>query len=235
MHLLLFGGLLAVFIAVRIQASAYGVLATILACLAVSLFSSVDATRQAGGKAAKNWRWWISGFVAAVVALFIYPNLIMGVSGFALYSVPSVSMEPTIKKDDKIIVDRRAFRAHGPNRGDVIAFRRKDENAGTLTIVKRVVGMPGDVISGTSDSVEVNGARIIESYANYKGLPPRDYDHWGPFNVPERSYFVLGDYRNISLDSRMPGYGFVREADIVGRPIYVLQRNDDQRASIPIK
>jgi signal peptidase I len=234
-HFVVLLGLLAVCIGARVQASAYGVLVTVFSCLGICIFSSTDATRKASRKTGSNWRWWLTGFIAALLALFIYPNLIMRMSGFALYSVPSVSMDPTIKKDDKIIVDRRAFRAHGPNRGDVIAFRRKDENAGALTIVKRVVGMPGDVISGTKDSVEVNGARFTESYANYEGVPPRDYDHWGPFMVPERSYFVLGDHRNISLDSRMQGYGFVREADIVGRPIYVFQRNDDQRAGIPIK
>jgi signal peptidase I len=227
--------LLAVFIVNRTQGSFYGVFATIFASLGVCIFSSVDATRQAARKVATNWRWWVTGFVAVLLALFIYPNVTLRLSGFALYSVPSVSMEPTIRKDDKIIVDRRAFRMQSPSRGDVITFRREEGSAGTLTIVKRIVGMPGDSISGTRDSVEVNGKLLAESYANYEGTLPSEYGSWGPFKVPQRSYFVLGDHRNISLDSRMPGYGFVSEGDIIGRPIFVFQRNDDQRPGIPIK
>jgi len=226
--------LLGVVVLARTPSSYYALYGSIVGFLALCIFSSVHATRSAGQKVALNWRWWASGFITGLLVLFLYPNLALRLSGFKLYSVPSVSMEPTIRKNDRIVVDLRSFRAKTPVRGDVIAFRRQ-EASGALTIVKRVIGLPGETLAGFGNSVLVNGEVLKENYANYEGLTPAEYGNWGPYEVPANSYFVMGDHRNISLDSRMPGYGFATESDLIGQPLYVLPRMNDERVDIPIR
>ena len=124
-----------------------------------------------------------------------------------------------------------------PKRGDVIVFRAPHEPE--KNYVKRVVGVPNDTLEMRDKSLFRNGAPVPEPYARYRGRNEdaahpamewqsshritherRQYqptrDNWGPIAVPEKSYFVLGDNRNISEDSRY--WGFVSRDDIRGRP-----------------
>lgn len=158
-----------------------------------------------------------------------------------MYSrLPSRSMEPTIMDGDYVTWSRLAANASttaAVRRGDVVVFLWPEDT--TKQFVKRVIGLPGDTVAMKDAVVQVNGHTLREPYANMKdsvdpvaddfrwqrgfvvGAAARDSAHyvasrntWGPLLVPANRYFVLGDRRDESLDSRY--FGFVPARLIVG-------------------
>jgi signal peptidase I len=196
-----------------------------------------------------------SMIVLAVVALFFITFT------FQPFRIPSASMEPTLLVGDFLLVDKQitpdpvVFPASSLHRGDVIVFH--DPIDKTQHLVKRIVGVPGDRVRLRAGRVILNGAPLDEPYAVYRGAgrnayrdnfpnaatPDSDVDaNWwiqlrtlvnrGDLVVPPESYFVLGDNRNDSLDSRF--WGFVPRAAIVGRPFLIylsLRLRDNDPAS----
>jgi signal peptidase I len=143
--------------------------------------------------------------------------LIFAVIRFAVqnYLVDGISMQPGLNSNEYVLVNKLAFLFHGPERGDVIVFHWPlDTNK---DLIKRVIGLPGDVISTDSTSVWVNGKLLKEPY-----LPPI----YGPANpaarvwkVGSNQYFVMGDNRQYSDDSR--SWGMVPRNFIVGKAVMV--------------
>jgi signal peptidase I len=130
-----------------------------------------------------------------------------------IYVIPSFSMAPTLMAGDHIVVTPYRFRSE-PQAGDVIVFR-SPHAAGEL-MVKRVIGTPGDLVETREGRVIVRGHAIAESYLAAQastGLIPSQV-------VPAGSYFVLGDNRTDSLDSR--SWGLLPRADVLGRARLVL-------------
>lgn len=130
-----------------------------------------------------------------------------------IYVIPSFSMAPTLMAGDHIVVTPYRFRSE-PQAGDVIVFR-SPHAAGEL-MVKRVIGTPGDLVETREGRVVVRGHAIAESYLAAQastGLIP-------PQLVPAGSYFVLGDNRTDSLDSR--SWGLLPRADVLGRARLIL-------------
>jgi signal peptidase I len=143
------------------------------------------------------------------------------------YRIPSPSMEPTLhcarpadgcrgRFSDRVIVNRLVYRLHGPGRGDIIVFeatpRVRAVCGATGTFVKRVIGLPGDRVEMRGGQVLIDGSPLREPYV----LPPyrgRETGRWG--QVPRGAYFVLGDNRPMSCDSRR--WGFVARDKIIGR------------------
>jgi signal peptidase I len=128
------------------------------------------------------------------------------------------SMKPTIQPGDNFFVNKAAYLATTPKRLDIITFRYpKDE---TKEFVKRLIGLPGEVIEIREKQVYINGELLHDEKFTMRPDPnviPRDTqprDFWGPIKVPENSYFVLGDNRDYSLDSRF--WGFVKREAITG-------------------
>jgi signal peptidase I len=117
---------------------------------------------------------------------------------------------------DHIVVDTRYYDSGPPSRQDVIVFKKDD-----LFVVKRVVGVAGDSVQGTDGVIRVNGALLDEPYVQHTGQPPFWMNNFGPFPVPEGTLFVLGDNRDVSLDSRSEKYGSVTVSSVIGRPLYV--------------
>ena len=143
------------------------------------------------------------------------------------YRIPSSSMEPTLhcakpapgcqaRFSDRVIANRLVYRIHGPERGDIIVFeatpkvRAVCEAGGTF--VKRVIGLPGERVAMRNGHVSIDGVPLLEPYLNppYRG---RETDDWG--RVAPDTYFVLGDNRPMSCDSRR--WGVVERNDIIGR------------------
>jgi signal peptidase I len=156
------------------------------------------------------------------------------------FSIPSASMAPTINEGDYVFASLTAFSARGPDRGDVIVF-----NSAKGSFVKRVVGIPGDRIQMVGGVVMLNGKAVarrrIEDFLQESPFgipqPARQYletlpsgrsyrtldliddsalDNTQLFVVPPDHYFVLGDNRDNSDDSRL-SEGYVARVDIVGR------------------
>jgi|YelNatPaOPRAMG01_1025707.scaffolds.fasta_scaffold27415_2 signal peptidase I len=110
------------------------------------------------------------------------------------FVVEHSSMWPTIEEGEYILVDKVSYHLHQPQRGDIIVFR-PPWNVGR-PYIKRIIGLPGDTVEIKDGAVFVNGSRLDEPYAG------RTQDILFPTKIPEGEYFVLGDNRNNSYDSR---------------------------------
>lgn len=156
--------------------------------------------------------WWKeilqSLVIAAVLALIIRSFL------FTPFYIPSPSMEPTLYPGDRIIVNRLAYRLGDPQRGDIVVFRypldpRRD-------LIKRVVAVGGDTVEVRNNILYINGRPQNET--NY--LPPGvAYSDFGPVKVPAGSYFMMGDNRNNSADSRV--WGTLDRKFIIGKAVVI--------------
>jgi signal peptidase I len=153
------------------------------------------------------------------------------------FYIPSGSMEPQLRKDDRVVVSRTAYRLHDPHRGDIVVFpspAAPPEDHGLLEglvddvldavavgdrgdreLIKRVIGLPGEVVEGRDGGVVVDGRPLVEPYLP-EGTVTSDF---GPIAVPEGEVFVLGDNRTNSHDSRFPDIGTIEVDDLVGRAI----------------
>ncbi len=133
--------------------------------------------------------------------------------------IPSSSMERTLLINDRLIIEKLGYHFEEPQRGDVIVF--KTDNIKLLekpeykkeAFIKRIIGLPGDVIAIRNGVVYVNKKAISEEYIAEK--PNQDF---GPAKVPPNQYLVLGDNRNNSYDSRF--WGFVPKENIIGRAVF---------------
>lgn len=124
--------------------------------------------------------------------------------------VPSSSMETTIMEGDRLFGSRVAYTYSEPKRGDVVVFRYPDDE--TVLFTKRVIGCPGEEVEGRNGYVYINNEKLEEPYVKEK--LKRDFKK---YKVPEDCYFVLGDNRNNSLDSRYWKNTFVKKSQLVGR------------------
>jgi signal peptidase I len=133
---------------------------------------------------------------------------------FATFYIPSGSMRDTLTLGDQFIADKFSYRVlhEQPRRGDIVVFRHPSDTRGTW--VKRVIGLPGDVIEVRDFTVYVNGEALNEDYVR-----ERPWQDFGPVTVPQDKYFVMGDNRNNSEDSR--SWGFLPRSHLLGRALMV--------------
>ncbi|MGZ4736372.1 MAG: signal peptidase I [Acidimicrobiia bacterium] len=127
--------------------------------------------------------------------------------------IPSESMVPTLKIDDRVLVNKLSYKLHDPNRGDIVVFKAPPvaKTAEIKDLVKRVVGLPGETIEGKNGRIYIDGHALKESYLP-KGLQSKTF---GPKKVPPDSYFLLGDNRQVSEDSTI--FGPVKRDQLIGR------------------
>jgi len=129
------------------------------------------------------------------------------------YRVEGISMQPGLQTDEYVMVNKIAYLFHAPERGDVIVFHYPLDT--TKDFIKRVIGVPGDTISYDSQTVTVDNVVLNEPYLSHAVNPSAVK----PFIVPQNDYFVMGDNRPVSDDSR--SWGFVPSYDIVGKAVMV--------------
>lgn len=127
--------------------------------------------------------------------------------------VSGESMENTLDDGDQLIVDKLTYRFHDPERFDIIVFpfRYKDNTY----YIKRIIGLPGETVQITDGEIYINGELLEESYGREvmqdAGLAAE------PITLGEDEYFVLGDNRNYSSDSRDPSVALIHRKEIIGR------------------
>jgi signal peptidase I len=150
--------------------------------------------------------WVILIAVALAVALVLRAFL------FQLFYIPSESMVPRLEIDDQVVVNKLAYDFGDPQRGDVVVFARPPEwKLDLADLVKRIVGLPGETIEGRDGHVYIDGRRLPEPY-----LPPGTVTStFGPIRIPAGHYFMMGDNRTHSGDSRL--YGAVDGDEFVGK------------------
>jgi signal peptidase I len=159
--------------------------------------------------------------IAVVIAVLLRTFVVQ------TFFIPSGSMEPTLQIGDRIVVDKLAYAFHGVHRGDIVVFARppREDCAGppVADLVKRVVGLPGETISLSGHGyVRIDGKRLDESYlpssvqgTTYAGPAGNAYSLSQPYKIPSGEYFVMGDNRGDSCDSRY--WGPISGSLIVGK------------------
>lgn len=159
-----------------------------------------------------SWFMWIGGAVA--LALILNNTIIVNAK------VISESMESTIMTGDRILGSRLSFFFSEPQRSDVIVFDWPD-NPNELPFVKRIIGLPGEVVEIINGRIFIDGMLLDESDYLTEGMR----GNYGPFSVPEDSFFVLGDNRRRSDDSRHWANPFVPREYILGKVVFRLFPN----------
>ncbi len=152
---------------------------------------------------------WIKTILlAAVLAALVNSFLIVNAE------VPTGSMENTIMTGDRILALRTSYWFDEPEAGDIVVFRYPDDETGETLYVKRIIGTPGDTVEVTDGTVFVNGEALREDY-----IAELTLGEYGPYVVPEGCYFMMGDNRNHSLDSRFWQNQFVEKDAILGKVV----------------
>jgi signal peptidase I len=189
--------------------------------LLLCLILIVDAVRDARREREINLRWynrWYLYLALMIIQAFVILPLQVKLCKLstAAYSIPVGSMKPTIEIGDKLIADMKAYKKLPPQRGDLLIFRfPKDES---ITYIKRVIGLPGEKLEIIEQTVYINGQPLKESYTRFM-LPKSTNQSFGYVQIPENHYFVLGDNRDNSRDSRH--FGFVQRSQILGQARYL--------------
>ncbi|HEV8524008.1 MAG TPA: signal peptidase I [Terriglobales bacterium] len=150
-----------------------------------------------------------------------------------LFKQTNNSMDPTIVAGEKFAVDMDAYRTAQPARGDVIVL----EQDGIL-VVKRVAAVGDDTIEGKAGQVFLNGKLLDGNSGRNKAELRPEFsflDNFGPIKVPAGQFFVLGDNRAYSRDSRDPAFGLVPATQIRGRAVRIARSHLEGRTSKPIK
>lgn len=175
---------------------------------------------RADGVRCQGLRGWRNVLLAALVVFLVLRTFVL-----EAYRIPSASMEKSLLAGDFLLVnklrygaalpftDRRLPGLRAPRVDDVIVFSWPVD--ASKPFVKRVVGVSGDTLAMHDGQLERNGTRVNESWV-FRTTPPGNdaRDTWGPVVVPPRHFFVLGDHRDNSLDSRY--WGFVPESLLIG-------------------
>lgn len=177
---------------------------------------------RAGQRGRAGRREWVRLLAAALVLYVLLRTIAV-----EAYRIPSASMERTLLAGDFLLVNKLRFGARlpftttrlpgwgTPRRDDVIVFTWPVDP--DKHFVKRVVGLPGDTLAMRDGQLERNGTRVREPWVFRTTGPDAPVrDTWGPIVVPPRHFFVLGDHRDNSLDSRY--WGFVPEWRLIGAP-----------------
>ncbi len=167
--------------------------------------------------------------VREVIETIVLTALMFLVIRFAVqnFNIEGTSMEPSLHNQELILVDKWTYLFRPPARGDVIVFVAPPQP--DQDYIKRVIALPGDTLTIQNTTVIVNGVTLNETYVNPNNQGNQyDYKHISNMVIPPDDYFVLGDNRAGSSDSR--AWGFVPKSNIIGRAALVywpLQQDND--------
>ena len=153
-----------------------------------------------------GWLVYIAILMAAVYVLITYVGQRTEVSGH--------SMEPTLQHGDNLIVDKISYRFREPERYEIIVFPYQYKE--NTYYIKRIIGMPGETVQIKDGYVYIDGERLLSDiYGNELIKDPQTVAD--PITLKENEYFVMGDNRNHSMDSRDPSVGVLTKEDLIGR------------------
>jgi signal peptidase I len=152
------------------------------------------------------------------VVLLVAVLVAVGIRTFVVqtFFIPSASMEPTLMVGDRILVDKLSYHLHPVHRGDIVVFATppgEDAGPNVKDLVKRVIGLPGETISSAGGQVVINGKPLKEPWL-VKGTVTTGITTQV---IPPNEYFVMGDNRSDSQDSRF--FGPIHRSLIVGRVV----------------
>lgn len=154
----------------------------------------------------KHWLFdWIETIVVALILALIIRAFFIQV-----FFIPSGSMEPTLDINDRIVVNKYIYFFRDPKREEIMVFRQvAPEDTPKKDLIKRVIGLPGETLEIKEGKIYINSKKLEEDHpVNI------DFSDFGPVVIPSNSYFVMGDNRPASADSRY--FGFLPRKNILG-------------------
>ena len=164
-------------------------------------------------------------FLALLLALFIRTFVVQA------FRIPSGSMIPALLVGDQILVDKLVYKFRLPERGEVMVFKYPEDES--RDFIKRLIGLPGDKLEVRNRIVYINDKPLDETAYAYHESPMSDdfhsdlRDNYGPTIIPDKKYFMMGDNRENSQDSRF--WGFLDEDKIIGRAFIIYWSRDTSR------
>lgn len=183
-----------------------------------------NATQSETNSAVKTVRDW-----ALVIAIALIIAILVRMFVLQQFYISGPSMESTLFQDNRVLVSKLSYRLHGIGRGDIIVFDRVTDNGQQVQhddLIKRVIGLSGEVIEIKDCVVYINNRMLIEPYLNSYDLAQKSLEDrcriptLAAQRVPASEIFVMGDNRPQSYDSRM--FGPISEDLVVGRAFIVL-------------
>ncbi len=167
--------------------------------------TEVDVSSKRAKNVLKELFSWVMVVVCAFVLAFVITHYVI-----IKAEVPTGSMISTIQIDDRLIGNRLAYLFSDPKRGDIVIFPYPDDERETY--IKRIVGLPGETLEIVDGVLYIDGVVYEEDYLNEPMV-----GSFGPFTVPEGHYFMMGDNRNHSWDSRYWTNHYVEKGKILGK------------------
>ncbi|HLQ97417.1 MAG TPA: signal peptidase I [Candidatus Dormibacteraeota bacterium] len=164
---------------------------------------------MAQDKKKNEWLEWIKAILVALILVLILRTFV-----FSASVVEGESMSPTLEHGNKIIFNKFVYLIGDPERNDVVIIQRPLKN-----YVKRVIGLPGEVIEIRNHILYIDDEVYEQSYISEEAI--LNTGNFGPIEVPKDSYFVMGDNRSISKDSRN-GLGFIESEHIIGKSEFII-------------
>lgn len=196
------------FMAISLPVGGFGILILILVRVGLPLYLMVDAyvvaKRHRDAPLSRFQRWWV--YLLAFLVFFGTNHCVATMIRMHVaeaFVIPTRSMAPTMVPGDRVLVDKLWYRPSNMKRNDIAVFRRLD----SAPYAMRVVGLPGDTIQMVDEQVLLNGEAWSDSYAFLDASLPQypELANFGPIEVPADAFFVLGDNRRRSADSRING------------------------------
>jgi signal peptidase I len=185
------------------------------------------ARRRRRSPRLRTWIEWVAIVALALLAAFAIKTWLV-----QAFYIPSASMVPTLQVGDRILVDKVSYDLHSIHRGDIVVFSRPPADSSDPSIndlVKRVVGLPGDSVSSVNNVLYVNGHAQSEPYlpagtvttGNFSQAPGCQLSAAAAANqscvIPKGEYWVMGDNRGDSKDSRV--FGPIKGSLVIGRVV----------------
>ena len=153
---------------------------------------------------------WVQVLVSAAVIAFVLTTFVIANS-----EIPTGSMENTIMTGDRVVGNRLSYLTKDPERYDVIIFKYPDDES--QLFIKRIIGLPGETVEIRDGHIYIDG-----SSEPLEDVETKEYmvGNYGPYTVPEGCYFVMGDNRNDSKDSRYWINPYVSKDKILGKAVF---------------
>ncbi len=217
-------------------------IAATIGFLAILTEAAISAKKAAQIELAwyHTWYWYLILIIFAQGTDMASDNWVrQQIVGVKMYQIPGESMFPAVLPGDRIAVDIAEYRTTDPDRGHIILLRYPQDP--TQIFLKRIAAAAGDTVQIIHKQLMINNQPVLEPYIHFlpDSIPQKSsattfvLDNYGPQIIPSEHFFVLGDNRDQSADSRV--WGFVPQQNIIGRAIYVYWSDDKSRLGRTLK
>ncbi len=186
--------------------------------------SIIEFRRDPATSSPRNWKGSLAYAVVAFGVLYPLLSYRAYTLGYEVFHIPSRSMAPTLMVDDYIVVDTWHYSEADIVIGEIAVFEAPGR--GEVNMIKRVVGLPGDVLMHANNQLIRNGVAVIETHPDYDTSPFSAAGSFSEITVPDGMYFVMGDNRNNSRDSRH--MGAIPKEHFLGRAAHIWYSTDVQ-------